>query len=117
MSATRTTGRTAGVIGAVGALSLFATPALADNHTATVSVLHGIPETPVDVYANGEELIGDFTPGTDHLRLAGFATFAAVLAATTERAGSAVIDLGSGDSLTLTHVPKAALLADDVLLG
>ncbi|MBL6454757.1 hypothetical protein JMJ55_05440 [Belnapia sp. T6] len=65
----------------------------------------------------GATLIGDFTPGADHLRLSGFANFAAVLAATTERAGSAVIDLGGGDSLTLLHVPKAALVADDVLLG
>ncbi|MBL6453916.1 hypothetical protein JMJ55_01190 [Belnapia sp. T6] len=66
---------------------------------------------------HGATLIGDFTPGADHLRLSGFANFAAVLAATTERAGSAVIDLGGGDSLTLLHVPKAALAAGDVLIG
>src|SRR5215212_1882153 len=32
--------------------------------TATVSVLHAVPDTPVDVYANGEELLPDFQPGT-----------------------------------------------------
>ncbi|MGY2066975.1 DUF4397 domain-containing protein [Blastococcus sp. SYSU DS0619] len=70
---TRTIGRTAGVLTAAGAMALVATPALADSHTATVSVLHGIPETPVDVYANGEELISDFQPGTltDPLTLPG----------------------------------------------
>lgn len=31
---------------------------------ATVSVLHGVPGLTVDVYANGEELIPDFAPGT-----------------------------------------------------
>lgn len=32
--------------------------------TATVSILHGVPDTPVDVYANGEVLLEDFEPGT-----------------------------------------------------
>ncbi|TYP80642.1 DUF4397 domain-containing protein [Blastococcus xanthinilyticus] len=64
MSTNRTLGRTAGVLSATGALVLMATPALADSHTATVSVLHGVPDTPVDVYANGERLIDDFQPGT-----------------------------------------------------
>ncbi len=31
---------------------------------ATVSVLHGVPGLTVDVFANGEELIPDFEPGT-----------------------------------------------------
>ncbi|MGY2126827.1 DUF4397 domain-containing protein [Blastococcus sp. SYSU DS0617] len=64
MSTVRTLGRTAGVLTAAGAMALVATPALANNHTATVSVLHGVPNTPVDVYANGERLIDDFQPGT-----------------------------------------------------
>ena len=52
-------------VGATGALlALGATPAMADNHTATVSVLHAVPDLVVDVYANGEELIPDFQPGT-----------------------------------------------------
>ncbi|MEV0238996.1 DUF4397 domain-containing protein [Streptomyces sp. NPDC050674] len=40
-------------------------PALAGQQDkATVSVFHGIPGMTVDVYANGDELIGDFKPGT-----------------------------------------------------
>lgn len=40
-------------------------PALADQQDkAMVSVFHGIPGMTVDVYANGDELIGDFKPGT-----------------------------------------------------
>ncbi len=52
--------------GALGlASSLLVVPsAMADNHEATVSVLHGIPDATVDVYANGNLLIDDFTPGT-----------------------------------------------------
>lgn len=41
-----------------------ASPALADDHEATVSVLHGVPGLTVDVYVDGEELIPDFAPGT-----------------------------------------------------
>lgn len=54
--------------GAAGLAALIAapvTPAAADQHdAATVSVLHGVPGLTVDVYANGEELIPDFEPGT-----------------------------------------------------
>ncbi len=46
----------------VGSLAL-ATPAGAADD-ATVSVLHGVPGATVDVYANGNELLADFTPGT-----------------------------------------------------
>ncbi|WP_337060411.1 DUF4397 domain-containing protein [Kineococcus sp. G2] len=31
---------------------------------AVVSILHGVPDLTVDVYANGEEVVGDFAPGT-----------------------------------------------------
>jgi hypothetical protein len=51
------------VAGAGALLALGATPATAAD-TATVSVLHAVPDTPVDVYANGERLIDDFQPGT-----------------------------------------------------
>lgn len=47
----------------VAASVVFALPAAAAD-TASVSVLHGVPEATVDVCANGEELIGDFKPGT-----------------------------------------------------
>ena len=63
MSPIRPSIRAAGAVGAAGALVLLATPATAAD-TATVSVLHAIPDTPVDVYANGERLIDDFQPGT-----------------------------------------------------
>ncbi|MFE1248270.1 DUF4397 domain-containing protein [Streptomyces sp. NPDC058735] len=48
------------------ALALGATaPALAaDSDKAMVSVFHGIPGLTVDVYANGDELLSDFKPGT-----------------------------------------------------
>jgi hypothetical protein len=39
-------------------------PASAAQGEATVSVLHAVPDLTVDVYANGEELIPDFAPGT-----------------------------------------------------
>ena len=63
MNTIRTFSRAAGAVGVAGALVLVATPATAAD-TATVSVLHAVPDTPVDVYANGERLIDDFQPGT-----------------------------------------------------
>lgn len=49
----------AGAIAALGAVA----PAQADTSGAVLSVLHGIPDTPVDVYVNGELTIDDFQPG------------------------------------------------------
>ncbi|MFI9819547.1 DUF4397 domain-containing protein [Streptomyces sp. NPDC052013] len=52
------------------ALALGATAPAAAAHSATsddkamVSVFHGVPGLTVDVYANGDELLGDFEPGT-----------------------------------------------------
>jgi hypothetical protein len=63
VSTIRSFGRAAGAVGVAGALVLVATPASAED-TATVSILHAVPDTPVDVYANGERLIDDFQPGT-----------------------------------------------------
>ncbi len=62
MTRTRTLG-IATVAGTGALLALGIAPASAAD-TATVSVLHGVPDTPVDVYANGERLIDDFQPGT-----------------------------------------------------
>jgi hypothetical protein len=59
----RTFSRAAGAVGVAGALVIVATPATAAD-TATVSILHAVPDTPVDVYANGERLLDDFQPGT-----------------------------------------------------
>ncbi len=46
------------------AASLFAVPAANAEETATVSILHAVPGATVDVYANGNELLKDFKPGT-----------------------------------------------------
>ena len=65
MRTARPLAATAVTAGAAGAFALLfaATPAgAADN--ATVSILHGVPGVTVDVYANGEELLPDFAPGT-----------------------------------------------------
>jgi len=40
---------------------LAAAPAGAAAGNATITVVHGIPDTPVDVYANGSKLLSDFT--------------------------------------------------------
>lgn len=39
-------------------------PAGAQDATAKVVVIHGIPDTPVDVYVNGDLTLDDFKPGT-----------------------------------------------------
>jgi hypothetical protein len=46
---------------AVAGLSLFATPAFAAS--SKVSVVHGIPGQPVDVYVNGTRTLSNFQPG------------------------------------------------------
>ena len=62
MTRTRTLG-IATVAGTGALLALGVAPASAAD-TATVAVLHAVPDLPVDVYANGERLIDDFQPGT-----------------------------------------------------
>ena len=58
----RTAAATAAAALVFGGLSaLTATPALAAS--SQVSVVHGIPDTPVDVYVNGKKTIPDFQPG------------------------------------------------------
>lgn len=52
-----------GIAAAAAGLLLLPTAA-ADNHTGTVTVVHGIPETPVDVYVNGDLTLDDFQPAT-----------------------------------------------------
>jgi len=46
---------------AAGAAAATAIPASAATGDATVSVVHGIPNTPVDVYANGKKILTGFT--------------------------------------------------------
>ena len=46
--------------------TLFATaPAALAQETGTVYVVHGIPDTPVDVYVDGQRALDDFAPGTN----------------------------------------------------
>lgn len=54
------------LIPAVSLLALAAAglPSASAAEDATVSILHGVPDLTVDVYANGEELLSDFEPGT-----------------------------------------------------
>ena len=60
MRKTAAAGLAVGLIAALG----FAAPASASTSaSAQLSVLHGIPDTPVDVYVNGELTIDDFQPG------------------------------------------------------
>lgn len=53
-------GSAVGVLATLG----FAVPASAISETtADLYVLHGVPDTPVDVYVNGELTLDDFAPG------------------------------------------------------
>ncbi|QKJ20566.1 DUF4397 domain-containing protein [Microbacterium hominis] len=60
MRKTTAAGIAAGLVAAFG----LAVPASASTaESAMLSVLHGIPDTPVDVYVNGELTLDDFAPG------------------------------------------------------
>jgi hypothetical protein len=49
---------------AATATALAPAPAAAAQATGTVYVVHGIPDTPVDVYVDGQRALDDFQPGT-----------------------------------------------------
>ncbi|TQJ31829.1 DUF4397 domain-containing protein [Microbacterium sp. SLBN-146] len=51
------------VAGAIAAMGLIAPAQAATSANAQLSVLHGIPDTPVDVYVNGDLTLDDFEPG------------------------------------------------------
>ena len=53
----------ASVMLAAGA-ALFAAPAGAQSGDASVVVIHGVPDTPVDVYVNGKATLTNFAPDT-----------------------------------------------------
>ena len=55
-------------VGGALALALVAAPAAVAQETATVYVVHGVPDTPVDVYVDGKRAIDDFEPGTSQGR-------------------------------------------------
>lgn len=50
-------------VGMIAALGLAMPAGAATDDTAQLSVLHAIPDTPVDVYVNGELTLDDFQPG------------------------------------------------------
>ncbi|OAH51375.1 DUF4397 domain-containing protein [Microbacterium oleivorans] len=50
-------------LGAAVAFAAFAPASAATSDTADLAVLHAIPDTPVDVYVNGDLTIDDFQPG------------------------------------------------------
>lgn len=59
--------RTALLLATTGVLfvpALAGPAAAAEPGEGTVAVFHGVPDLPVDVYANGEKLLSDFKPGT-----------------------------------------------------
>lgn len=102
MSVRRITALTAaGLLG----LGLAAAPAVAAE-SATVVVLHGVPGATVDVYANGEELLDGFEPGTltDPLELPAGSYDLKVVAAGAGADGDAVIEAND------VEVPAAANL-------
>jgi hypothetical protein len=51
-------------VGGALALALVTAPAAVAQDTGTVYVVHGVPDTPVDVYVDGKRAIDDFEPGT-----------------------------------------------------
>lgn len=51
----------AGLLTLAAGTAAAAVPARAATGDATVTVVHGIPDTPVDVYANGGKVLSDFT--------------------------------------------------------
>ncbi|SCK46334.1 DUF4397 domain-containing protein [Streptomyces sp. WMMB 322] len=104
--------RAAGALTLSGAIGLSLAPAgsaVAAQKNATVTVFHGIPDTPVDVYADGKKLLSDFKPGslTDPLQLAAGSYDVKVFpAGTSPSSGKPVIekqvDLTAGSNATLT---------------
>lgn len=100
------------IIGAAGAAALalagLTVPAQAADDKATVSILHGVPDTPVDVYAGGERLLNDFEPGTltDPLSLDPGSLEVAIVAADAEDdsepvIGPVTLDLEGGTNYTV----------------
>ncbi|UWX96024.1 DUF4397 domain-containing protein [Arthrobacter zhaoxinii] len=95
-------------LGAAAAFS--AVPAsAADSDTAKLSVLHGVPDTPVDVYVNGTLTLDDFMPGelAGPLDLPGGNYQLAITAADAADASAPIIgpvsaDLAAGGNYTAT---------------
>jgi len=115
-------------VGALALAGLTATPAFASGTgDATVSVLHAVPDTPVDVYVNDELTIDDFQPGdlAGPLTLPAGTYSVAIVAADAEDAsepviGPADVPVEAGGNYTIVaHLnadgePTATPFANDV---
>jgi hypothetical protein len=84
------------------------------QETGTVYVVHGIPDTPVDVYVDGAIALDDFQPGTSAgpVDLPAGSREVTVFPADSDGSGdpllSATADLGAGDDVTLAaHLTEA----------
>ncbi len=73
----------------------------------------------VFVGASGADVIGDFTPGTDRIRLIGvpILDFAQLRNGFVENDGTTAINLGDGNFIVLNGVANAALTAGDFVFG
>jgi len=114
-------------VGGALALALVAAPAAVAQETATVYVVHGVPDTPVDVYVDGKRAIDDFEPGTSQgpVQLpAGPHTLALFAADAADGSGSPLLsadaDLPAGGNVTVVaHLdeggnPKITPFVNDV---
>ncbi|WP_432563446.1 DUF4397 domain-containing protein [Kineococcus sp. SYSU DK003] len=94
----------------VAGVALAGSASAATAGTATVSILHAVPDLTVDVYADGQEVVGDFTPGTltDPLQLPAGTYDLAVYpagsdpAATQPAISAAGVDVPAGADVTVT---------------
>jgi molybdopterin-binding protein len=121
-TAALTAGFLALTAGSAGAAAMSASAATAD---ATVTIVHGIPNTPVDVYANGKKILSGFTfktvagplelpPGSYAIavRKAGSATASApVLSATEQVTAGENATIVAG--LTASGTPVLTAFAND----
>ena len=120
--------RSAGLaVGGAIALALVAAPAATAQETGTVYVVHGVPDTPVDVYVDGKRAIDDFQPGTSQGPVelpAGSHQVALFAADAADGSGTPVLsasaDLPAGGNVTLVaHLdasgnPKITPFVNDV---
>ncbi|GIG29769.1 DUF4397 domain-containing protein [Cellulomonas marina] len=123
----RTPVLTGAALGLLGPVALAAPALAADADSADLYVLHGVPDTTVDVYVNGERTLDDFTPGTltGPLDLPTGTYTVAITAADAADASAPVIgpvdlSLTAGNSYTaVAHLkedgsPTATLFTNDI---